>query len=103
MGHAVLCARAAVGNEPFAVILADDLIDAPQGAIAQMAEVYRQTGNSVLGVESSQDLRQHLSEMGFVPGAEIEVVSRVNGDVLVSVKGATFGVGREMAMRVVTA
>ena len=52
LGHAVLCARAAVGNEPFAVILADDLIDAPQGAIAQMAEVYRQTGNSVLGVET---------------------------------------------------
>ena len=41
--------------------------------------------------------------MGFVPGAEIEVVSRVDGDVLVSVKGATFGIGREMAMRVVTA
>ena len=40
---------------------------------------------------------------GFVPGAEIEVVSRVDGDVLVSVKGATFGIGREMAMRVVTA
>ena len=36
----------------FAVILADGLIDAPQGAIAQMAEVYRQTGNSVLGVET---------------------------------------------------
>ena len=57
LGHAVLCARAAVGNEPFAVILADDLIDAPQGAIAQMAEVYRQTGNSVLGVETVAPLQ----------------------------------------------
>ncbi|EGY52439.1 UTP--glucose-1-phosphate uridylyltransferase GalU [Neisseria shayeganii] len=52
LGHAVLCAQAAVGNEPFAVILADDLIDAPQGAISQMVEIYQQTGNSVLGVET---------------------------------------------------
>lgn len=52
LGHAVLCARAAVGHEPFAVILADDLIDAPQGALKQMVEVYGQTGSSVLGVET---------------------------------------------------
>ncbi len=52
LGHAVLCARAAVGHEPFAVILADDLIDAPQGALKQMVEVYEQTGSSVLGVET---------------------------------------------------
>lgn len=52
LGHAVLCAQAAVGREPFAVILADDLIDAPTGAIAQMVEQYRHTGNSILGVET---------------------------------------------------
>ncbi|MDO4694897.1 MAG: UTP--glucose-1-phosphate uridylyltransferase GalU [Eikenella sp.] len=52
LGHAVLCAQAAVGNEPFAVILADDLIDAPQGAISQMVGIYQETGNSVLGVET---------------------------------------------------
>ncbi|MFH6974512.1 UTP--glucose-1-phosphate uridylyltransferase GalU [Neisseria sp. 23W00296] len=52
LGHAVLCARAAVGNEPFAVILADDLIDAPQGALKQMVDIYNQSGNSVLGVET---------------------------------------------------
>lgn len=52
LGHAVLCAQAAVGEEPFAVILADDLIDAPQGALKQMVDVYNQTGNSVLGVET---------------------------------------------------
>lgn len=51
LGHAVLCAKAAVGDEPFAVILADDLIDAPQGALSQMMEVYRTTNSSVLGVE----------------------------------------------------
>ena len=52
LGHAVLCAAPAVGNEPFAVILADDLIDAPKGALAQMMEVYNATGSSVLGVET---------------------------------------------------
>ena len=52
LGHAVLCAQAAVGNEPFAVILADDLIDAPKGALKQMVDVYNQSGNSILGVET---------------------------------------------------
>ena len=52
LGHAVLCAQAAVGNEPFAVILADDLIDTPKGALKQMVDVYNQSGNSVLGVET---------------------------------------------------
>ena len=52
LGHAVLCARAAVGDEPFAVILADDLIDAPKGALRQMIEIYEQSGSSVLGVET---------------------------------------------------
>lgn len=52
LGHAVLCAQSAVGNEPFAVILADDLIDAPKGALAQMIADYEKTGSSVLGVET---------------------------------------------------
>lgn len=52
LGHAVLCARPAVEQEPFAVLLADDLIDSPQGALKQMVELYQATGNSVLGVET---------------------------------------------------
>lgn len=52
LGHAVLCARPAVEQEPFAVLLADDLIDAPQGALSQMVAVYNETGSSVLGVET---------------------------------------------------
>ena len=51
LGHAVLCAEPAVGNEPFAVILADDLIDCAQGCLAQMVATYREHGCSVLGVE----------------------------------------------------
>ena len=56
----------------------------------------------VLKVRGTATLRQHLSEMGFVEGAKVKVVSRVNGDVVVSVKGSTFGIGRDMAMRIVT-
>lgn len=52
LGHAVLCAEPAVGDAPFAVILADDLIDSEPGAMAQMVRTYEQTGHSVLGVET---------------------------------------------------
>ena len=51
LGHAVLCARPVVGDEPFAVILADDLIDGAPAALSQMAERFDQIGNSILGVE----------------------------------------------------
>ncbi len=51
LGHAVLCARPAVGAEPFFVHLADDLIDADVPCLQQMAEVYREKHGSVLGVE----------------------------------------------------
>lgn len=57
----------------------------------------------VVRVKGTPELRQHLSEMGFVEGAEVKVVSRVNGDVLVSVKGSTFGIGRDMAKQIATA
>jgi UTP--glucose-1-phosphate uridylyltransferase len=51
LGHAVLCSRPVVGDEPFFVHLADDLIDAEQPCLAQMARVYEDRQGSVLGVE----------------------------------------------------
>ncbi len=52
LGHAVLCAKPVVGNEPFAVLLADDMIDGNgQGVVSQMVEIYEQRQCSVLGVE----------------------------------------------------
>lgn len=51
LGHAVSCARPVVGDSPFSVILADDLIDGDVSATKQMAEVYATNGGSVLGVE----------------------------------------------------
>ncbi|MCL2021744.1 MAG: UTP--glucose-1-phosphate uridylyltransferase GalU [Betaproteobacteria bacterium] len=51
LGHAVLCAKNVVGNEPFAVLLADDLLDASPGVLRQMTEVYARHDCSVLAVQ----------------------------------------------------
>ncbi len=51
LGHAVLCARPVVGTDPFAVILADDLISAEVPAMKQMTDVYGHYNNSVIGVQ----------------------------------------------------
>ena len=51
LGHAVLCAASVVGNAPFAVLLADDLIDANPPAMCRMAEIFAKEGSSLLGVE----------------------------------------------------
>ena len=55
LGHAVLCARPAVGDEPFAVLLADDLIDVGDGqpsCMSQMVEIYKKFHSSVVAVET---------------------------------------------------
>ncbi len=51
LGHAVLMARELVANEPFAVILADDIIDAHVPCLKQMIEVYEETGSSVIALQ----------------------------------------------------
>jgi UTP--glucose-1-phosphate uridylyltransferase len=52
LGHAVLCSRPVVGDEPFFVHLADDLIDAEEPCLKQMARVFEERQASVLGVET---------------------------------------------------
>ena len=61
LGHAVLCAAELIGtDEPFAVLLPDDLIDGvPKGALAQLAEVHRRTGKAVLAVEEVPTSQVH--------------------------------------------
>jgi UTP--glucose-1-phosphate uridylyltransferase len=68
LGHAVLTASSVIGNEPFAVILADELIDANPGALAQMMKVYEQTGSSVLGV--NEVAKEDVSLYGIVKLAD---------------------------------
>jgi UTP--glucose-1-phosphate uridylyltransferase len=50
LGHAVLCARHLVGDEPFAVILPDDLVLAPNGCLKQMCEAWEEVGGAVVAV-----------------------------------------------------
>jgi UTP--glucose-1-phosphate uridylyltransferase len=77
LGHAVLCARPVVGNEPFAVILADDLIDAKPAVMRQMTDQYNYYQCSVLGVQ--QVAREETASYGIVDVSSLaDSVSRVN-------------------------
>ncbi len=64
LGHAVLCARPAVGNEPFFVHLADDLIKGAPGCLKQMADEHSSHGGSVIAVETVP--REDTSSYGIV-------------------------------------
>ena len=77
LGHAVLCARPAVGHEPFFVHLADDLIDADTPCLKQMADVYREHQASVLGVEEVSP--SDTDKYGIVDtGGDRSKVARIN-------------------------
>lgn len=52
LGHAVLCARQVIGDSPFAVILADDLIDAQPTVLRQMVDLYQHYHNAIVGVQN---------------------------------------------------
>ena len=73
LGHAVLCARPVVGDDAFAVILADDLMDSQPPAMARMAQVFAREGASLLGVEEVP--RDQTQSYGIV------TVERMDGDI----------------------
>jgi UTP--glucose-1-phosphate uridylyltransferase len=76
LGHAVLCSRPAVNDEPFFVHLADDLIDAPEACLKQMARVFAEHQASVLGVETVKP--QDTDKYGIVDSEPMtERLSRV--------------------------
>lgn len=78
LGHAVLCAKQVVGNEPFAVILADDLIDADPGVMAQMVKLYEKHRCSIIGVQNVPP--EETSSYGIVHGETIgEGLLRLDG------------------------
>jgi UTP--glucose-1-phosphate uridylyltransferase len=77
LGHAVMCARPVVDEEPFAVILADDLIDGNPPVIKQMVDVYERYHCSVLGVQDVP--REQTGRYGIVSAVHLEPkVERVN-------------------------
>jgi UTP--glucose-1-phosphate uridylyltransferase len=67
LGHAVLVARELVGQEPFAVTLADDVIDADPPALRQMIDVFERVGGPVLAVERVP--REQISSYGVIDPA----------------------------------
>ena len=64
LGHAILCALPVVGDHPFAIVLADDLIDAETPVLAQMASIYGRVGRSVVAVQTVGD--QETKRYGIV-------------------------------------
>ena len=69
LGHAVLVTRALVGNEPFAVVLADDVIDAEPAALRQMVDVFSEMGGPVLAIEEVP--HDSVSSYGIIDAEEI--------------------------------
>lgn len=64
LGHAILCAKQFIGDEPFAVLLGDDVVDGEVPALKQLMEVYAKTGASVLGVQEVP--QEKVSAYGIV-------------------------------------
>ena len=69
LGHAVLVTRNLVGDEPFAVILGDDVIDATPPALAQMIEVFNEVQSPVLAIERVP--HEHVSAYGIIDAEEV--------------------------------
>src|SRR6478672_105844 len=67
LGHAVLCAEPLVNGQPFAVMLADDLLDGKVPVMRQMCELYGRTGSSIIGVEQIE--REQSRSYGVVAGS----------------------------------
>jgi len=78
LGHAVLCAAPIVGNEPFAVLLADDLIDARSSVTQQLVESAHEQNGSVLAIQRVPN--EHTDRYGIITGEPVnERTTRVKG------------------------
>jgi UTP--glucose-1-phosphate uridylyltransferase len=78
LGHAIWCARAIVGDEPFAIILPDELMIGEPGCMAQMVEAYEEVGGNLISV--LEVLREEVSSYGVIdPGEERGALTEVRG------------------------
>ncbi len=69
LGHAIWCARVFIGDDPFAILLPDDLVLSKTPCLQQLADAYRETGGNVVAVENVP--REHVSRYGVLKtGAE---------------------------------
>jgi UTP--glucose-1-phosphate uridylyltransferase len=70
LGHAIHCAKSFIGNEPFAVLLGDDIVHAKEPCLKQMMDVFEKKGNSILGCQPVS--WENVNKYGIVDGIEIE-------------------------------
>lgn len=78
LGHAVGCAKAFVGNEPFAVILPDDIIYSSVSCLKQMTRMFDKYQTSIIGVQTVKE--NEVNRYGIVSGTKIdEKIYKVNG------------------------
>ncbi|NLJ58655.1 MAG: UTP--glucose-1-phosphate uridylyltransferase GalU [Tissierellia bacterium] len=77
LGHAVFCAKSFVGNEPFAVLLGDDVVDSKKPCLKQMLEVFEEYKSTILGVQPVE--WENVNKYGIVQGNKIhEKIYSVN-------------------------
>ena len=69
LGHAILCAKKVVGDEPFAVLLGDDLIDAKIPCIRQMIDVYQKMKGALIAIQKVPKTETHL--YGIIKGKKV--------------------------------
>jgi UTP--glucose-1-phosphate uridylyltransferase len=80
LGHAIWCARTFIGDEPFAILLPDDLILSDTPCIAQLAQAYQETGGNVVAVTEvprEQTNRYGILKVGHDDGRLVEVLGLV--------------------------
>ncbi|AOY75544.1 UTP--glucose-1-phosphate uridylyltransferase GalU [Clostridium formicaceticum] len=70
LGHAIYCAKSFIGDEPFAVLLGDDIVDAKVPCLKQMIEVYNEYKTTILGVQRVP--MEDVDKYGIVAGKHIE-------------------------------
>lgn len=69
LGHAVLCSKRVIGEEPFAVLLADDLIDAEIPCIKQMLDIYQNVGGALIAIQKVP--RRETPQYGIIKGKKV--------------------------------
>ncbi|WP_242138454.1 MULTISPECIES: UTP--glucose-1-phosphate uridylyltransferase GalU [unclassified Sphingomonas] len=78
LGHAVWCARDIVGDEPFAVLLADDFMVGEPGCLKQMVDAYMQTGGNIICAQEVPDNQTHMYGV-ITPGTRDGTLTEVKG------------------------
>ncbi|NMF07012.1 UTP--glucose-1-phosphate uridylyltransferase GalU [Clostridium beijerinckii] len=70
LGHAIHCAKTFVGNEPFAVLLGDDIVDSEKPCLKQLIDCYSEYKTTILGVQTVA--KENVSKYGIVDGIHVE-------------------------------